>query len=158
MNMFFFFFSSRRRHTRFKCDWSSDVCSSDLGARNAGLRSVKSAVKAAAVRNADLAGSEVGRIAEDVPAIGIFSGPAEIIPAVPCRPRLGCLNIHDGVDLPAFQHLGKPFDSGNVVSGRESKSMADVEVAARIFGLSIVAVLRQPAEAVQRSVVEPMRS
>src|SRR5260370_21176303 len=23
-------FSSRRRHTRFKCDWSSDVCSSDL--------------------------------------------------------------------------------------------------------------------------------
>src|SRR2546430_3498160 len=27
---FFFFFSSRRRHTRFDCDWSSDVCSSDL--------------------------------------------------------------------------------------------------------------------------------
>src|SRR5260370_37826195 len=24
------FFPSRRRHTRFKCDWSSDVCSSDL--------------------------------------------------------------------------------------------------------------------------------
>src|SRR5205085_8256436 len=23
-------FSSRRRHTRFDCDWSSDVCSSDL--------------------------------------------------------------------------------------------------------------------------------
>src|SRR5947207_4727755 len=30
----FFFFSSRRRHTRSLCDWSSDVCSSDLrGAR-----------------------------------------------------------------------------------------------------------------------------
>src|SRR5437588_9045794 len=27
---FFFFFSSRRRHTRSLCDWSSDVCSSDL--------------------------------------------------------------------------------------------------------------------------------
>src|SRR5438309_7624736 len=26
----FFFFSSRRRHTRWNCDWSSDVCSSDL--------------------------------------------------------------------------------------------------------------------------------
>src|SRR2546430_423292 len=26
----FIFFSSRRRHTRFDCDWSSDVCSSDL--------------------------------------------------------------------------------------------------------------------------------
>src|SRR5688572_32225767 len=30
---FCFFFSSRRRHTRFDCDWSSDVCSSDLGPR-----------------------------------------------------------------------------------------------------------------------------
>src|SRR5207249_5516973 len=27
-----FFFSSRRRHTRSKRDWSSDVCSSDLNA------------------------------------------------------------------------------------------------------------------------------
>src|SRR2546421_2383831 len=28
-----FFFSSRRRHTRSDRDWSSDVCSSDLGGR-----------------------------------------------------------------------------------------------------------------------------
>src|SRR5207249_6751679 len=28
--LLFFFFSSRRRHTRSKRDWSSDVCSSDL--------------------------------------------------------------------------------------------------------------------------------
>src|SRR2546430_3907656 len=28
--LLFFFFSSRRRHTIFDCDWSSDVCSSDL--------------------------------------------------------------------------------------------------------------------------------
>src|SRR5438034_7442482 len=41
---FFFFFSSRRRHTRSLCDWSSDVCSSDLSdivgddeAREAGI-------------------------------------------------------------------------------------------------------------------------
>src|SRR5260221_3775097 len=31
----FFFFSSRRRHTRSLCDWSSDVCSSDL---NSGIQ------------------------------------------------------------------------------------------------------------------------
>src|SRR5256886_8301940 len=42
----FFFFSSRRRHTRFDCDWSSDVCSSDLfrsaqDAINIGRRSAK---------------------------------------------------------------------------------------------------------------------
>src|SRR5580698_10893827 len=30
VKIFFFFFSSRRRHTRLTCDWSSDVCSSDL--------------------------------------------------------------------------------------------------------------------------------
>src|SRR4029077_12057248 len=27
-----YFYPSRGRHTRFKCDWSSDVCSSDLHA------------------------------------------------------------------------------------------------------------------------------
>src|SRR2546430_13225049 len=36
-----FFFSSRRRHTRFDCDWSSDVCSSDLA-----YGSVETAVEA----------------------------------------------------------------------------------------------------------------
>src|SRR5260370_12381539 len=35
----FFFFSSRRRHTRFKCDWSSDVCSSDLSSFRGGRTS-----------------------------------------------------------------------------------------------------------------------
>src|SRR5699024_12092643 len=30
VDLVFFFFSSRRRHTRSKRDWSSDVCSSDL--------------------------------------------------------------------------------------------------------------------------------
>src|SRR5438132_9432895 len=33
-----FFFSSRRRHTRSLCDWSSDVCSSDLSRFVNGLR------------------------------------------------------------------------------------------------------------------------
>src|SRR6266571_7743758 len=36
---YFFFFSSRRRHTRLTCDWSSDVCSSDLeAARDVGAK------------------------------------------------------------------------------------------------------------------------
>src|SRR5690606_40581644 len=33
------FFSSRRRHTRFSRDWSSDVCSSDLQQKPAGVLS-----------------------------------------------------------------------------------------------------------------------
>src|SRR5699024_11639888 len=37
----FFFFSSRRRHTRSKRDWSSDVCSSDLNQKkNLGVASL----------------------------------------------------------------------------------------------------------------------
>src|SRR5260221_10554406 len=35
---FVFFFSSRRRHTRSLCDWSSDVCSSDLLKRSSPSR------------------------------------------------------------------------------------------------------------------------
>src|SRR5699024_7191462 len=42
-----FFFSSRRRHTRSKRDWSSDVCSSDLvwthGVAEPGPHFIKSA-------------------------------------------------------------------------------------------------------------------
>src|SRR5689334_25431893 len=37
----FFFFSSRRRHTRWNCDWSSDVCSSDLRRRARGRELVR---------------------------------------------------------------------------------------------------------------------
>src|SRR5256886_4959045 len=41
----FFFFSSRRRHTRFDCDWSSDVCSSDLANRLSDAERAKMANK-----------------------------------------------------------------------------------------------------------------
>src|SRR5438270_9695057 len=39
-NVCIFFFSSGRRHTRFGCDWSSDVCSSDLLLDAVGKRTV----------------------------------------------------------------------------------------------------------------------
>src|SRR5438094_10566368 len=38
-SVFFFSFSSRRRYTRSYGDWSSDVCSSDLGRRSWSTRS-----------------------------------------------------------------------------------------------------------------------
>src|SRR5438309_12113881 len=37
----FLFFSSRRRHTGWNCDWSSDVCSSDLSRYGTTRRSSK---------------------------------------------------------------------------------------------------------------------
>src|SRR6516165_387108 len=42
-----FFFSSRRRHTRFDCDWSSDVCSSDLKRDVAAAKAKRAAAAAA---------------------------------------------------------------------------------------------------------------
>src|SRR5690606_23184575 len=50
----FFFFSSRRRHTRFSRDWSSDVCSSDLG--NIKVTSI-STIGAAGVRGSRTGGA-----------------------------------------------------------------------------------------------------
>src|SRR5256886_11066288 len=43
--LFVFFFSSRRRHTRFDCDWSSDVCSSDLWPSSTGKMTLEFMVK-----------------------------------------------------------------------------------------------------------------
>src|SRR2546430_4533411 len=48
-----FFFSSRRRHTRFDCDWSSDVCSSDLS----GIEALLPVEEIPAFRAVELEGS-----------------------------------------------------------------------------------------------------
>src|SRR5205085_6922872 len=71
--VFYFFFSSRRRHTRFDCDWSSDVCSSDLidavepreadclehvaGTRRDGRAKAKKGIGAVGERGRDFAGN-----------------------------------------------------------------------------------------------------
>src|SRR5260221_887110 len=77
---FVFFFSSRRRHTRSLCDWSSDVCSSDLAAF--GFRtmlgggigilrdesgSLRAAQAGAALEGIGFAGGEVAVVAAAVP-------------------------------------------------------------------------------------------
>src|SRR6266481_10134223 len=61
---FFFFFSSRRRHTSWNCDWSSDVCSSDLPWPSRGAPSVV----AGAVANGAFGKPEHARL------IGLFGG------------------------------------------------------------------------------------
>src|SRR5688572_33272361 len=46
-----FFFSSRRRHTIFDCDWSSDVCSSDLDQLDSLMDITLGALQALQARN-----------------------------------------------------------------------------------------------------------
>src|SRR2546430_9444451 len=52
--MSLFFFSSRRRHTRFDCDWSSDVCSSDLLAAPAASTEKSAAVTISSLEDAPI--------------------------------------------------------------------------------------------------------
>src|SRR4051812_49920509 len=82
---FFFFFSSRRRHTRLTCDWSSDVCSSDLGQPGAGA-------EADPYPGGRRPGGGGGRAYRHRPARwpgirGLFGDPAEIGRAS-CRERV----------------------------------------------------------------------
>src|SRR5438034_11505753 len=64
-----FFFSSRRQHTRSLCDWSSDVCSSDLdtacsGQLTADWRDGRTAVEGASLlleRIAERRAAKIGR-------------------------------------------------------------------------------------------------
>src|SRR5712691_12865325 len=60
MYCFFFFFSSRSRHTTFDCDWSSDVCSSDLPAPGGGREGQHSAGVAPARFSAGTLRPELG--------------------------------------------------------------------------------------------------
>src|SRR2546427_3090727 len=61
----FFFFSSRRRHTRFDCDWSSDVCSSDLDWQEA-LRAAARRLEAAWLALEDEVAAERQRWAPEI--------------------------------------------------------------------------------------------
>src|SRR5829696_7479092 len=61
-----FFFSSRRRHTRLVSDWSSDVCSSDLGAAAEASESVAMETAARPETKVDqTAGSEERRVGKE---------------------------------------------------------------------------------------------
>src|SRR5690242_13143502 len=61
-----FFFSSRRRHTRLTCDWSSDVCSSDLNSSQSvsGVTLVTSSPMAASGSGAETMRSKKSRASD----------------------------------------------------------------------------------------------
>src|SRR6266498_4714186 len=109
--MGFFFFSSRRRHTRCGRDWSSDVCSSDLGEGSA---------------FADLAYEGAGaRIAavEEVWAV------SELLLKVkePIEPEYG--RLRDGLVLFTYLHIAadEPLTRALVESGITAVAYETVE-------------------------------
>src|SRR5690242_20776186 len=75
--LFFFFFSSRRRHTRLTCDWSSDVCSSDLWDNNRLLHQLRTQIAlGAALRKGQRLESENLTLRRDGAPELIASSPA----------------------------------------------------------------------------------
>src|SRR3989440_5310042 len=68
-----FFFSSRRRHTRSDRDWSSDVCSSDLRARNGARRRLR-LLPAPARRDRPAGGAQNAAGGRAIPRAGAAAG------------------------------------------------------------------------------------
>src|SRR5699024_11398956 len=79
------FFSSRRRHTRSKRDWSSDVCSSDLGEADAVVGGLALAVLLFGLGD----GGAVGHVPHGggLGLIGLFGG--EVVQERPLADRAG---------------------------------------------------------------------
>src|SRR5437868_10072504 len=68
---YIFFFSSRRRHTRSKRDWSSDVCSSDLRCEGSGGNQAGKHERADVIRRAATACGADGRRERECPGIRV---------------------------------------------------------------------------------------
>src|ERR1700730_3737166 len=97
------------------------------------------------VRNGTvLGGGEIRRLAEEVPAVGIFTRSAYVVPvdeAIDRPPRQTCLQGDDGINLPALEELAPSPYPGQFIGKREGETMADVQIAAGIFGAGVEAVL-----------------
>src|SRR3989454_1686775 len=86
-----FFFSSRRRHTRLQGDWSSDVCSSDLGWNAAAAR----ASRGGGAGGWSLRLGSLDRAVEDVRDVGALDDQARL---AALYGDLVILQVHDLAD------------------------------------------------------------
>src|SRR5437870_5922608 len=85
--LMFFFFSSRRRHTRWPRDWSSDVCSSDLGKLKPAPCVPAISVEPAVIQTWKLPAG--GRRCCNAPVPAVVSGFSEPL-AAPREPQTAC--------------------------------------------------------------------
>src|SRR5579859_8268781 len=97
------FFSSRRRHTRFDCDWSSDVCSSDLSSANGGATWNSPTALTGAMQLAWLPTSQNGLMVGDYIATAFVNGVPHGVFAVAQATSGGVFNetIYTGQGLSA---------------------------------------------------------
>src|SRR6266487_4709489 len=104
--IFFFFFSSRRRHTRWTGDWSSDVCSSDLGLD---LAEAEDLGVARSFQQEEIPAAPAERVQHDLHEAKCACGRVHVAPrpagvpdsALSIGPRLRALAVY----LVVFQHV-----------------------------------------------------
>src|SRR5256886_12466736 len=131
-----FVFSSRRRHTRFDCDWSSDVCSSDL------------------VLNYAEPVTKKGFVFMDTPgydpvaATGQVAGGANLVCFTTGRGSVfGCKpapSIKLATNTPMFKRMEDDMDvnCGTILDGEETVQ----QCGQRIFGLMLKTASGQPTK------------
>src|SRR4051812_49823097 len=108
--IFVFFFSSRRRHTRLTCDWSSDVCSSDLSpapAQSAGVSHAATAARAMGSDWIDL--GPLDDLPEGRPALRPAGGGDVAVPLAVVR-----RGVRVDVFIGVCSHLSGPLYEGTV--------------------------------------------
>src|SRR5699024_2983193 len=121
-----FFFSSRRRHTRSKRDWSSDVCSSDLSAVGQATRTISQpeAVSSAICCRVALI-SVVGVVVIDCTLTG-DSDPTPTAPTLICRVcRRGASTGGGDAGIPRFTDVTKTIPSVGLVTSHDDRAIAE---------------------------------
>src|SRR2546430_17513138 len=124
-----FFFSSRRRHTRFDCDWSSDVCSSDL--RKAEDRELfKRAIEGIGLT---LPRSGYARTIDDAKSIVRTTGyPAIIRPSFTLGGTGGSIAYKPEELEEAVRWGVQPSPAGNRVIPAERRRIGGIKVSVRV--------------------------
>src|SRR5439155_12517314 len=92
-----FFFSSRRRHTRWPRDWSSDVCTSDLGkagGKRGGVAAAETTLRLYLWRPAP------PRFPPALPRVGQEHGLGTPVSSARCRDEVGRASCRESVAAP----------------------------------------------------------
>src|SRR5688572_5450726 len=120
---FFFFFSSRRRHTRFDCDWSSDVCSSDLEGQRVRFQWKQPSVRPFDLELVELAAVEVGQ--EQLPHAGLDALAHRVSAAVPI------VEVADHADPPGIRRPHREADAFDAIHLDQLRAEALVDLEMR---------------------------
>src|SRR5256886_3589921 len=135
-----FFFSSRRRHTRFDCDWSSDVCSSDLPIQLFGHdpEVMREAAAIAAEHGADMIDINMGCPVRKV----VKTGAGASLLDEPDRAVALARAAHEGSGLPVTVKLR---------SGQRPGELTGIELARRLAAdAGVAAISLHPRHASQQ--------